>query len=544
MSVLVPIDPEALEAEARRKARGQSIAEEAEELAHDLPKFIRAAWHVVEPHEPYVHNFHIDAMTAHLAAVTAGHIRKLQVWVPPGSMKSRAVSILWPAHEWATMPWLRYFGASYDIHLSTNLTVLWRNLVMGPWFQARWQIAFEKADERFIRNTVGGSRLATAPGSSGSGHHGHRLLIDDPLNAKEAEALSAAKLEEVNEWYDGTLPTRFANPKTGVEVIIMQRLHENDLAAHALSHNPGAWTVLCLPERYEGGHPYAWRGERVHPAVKERVPEELAEGDPREENELLWEQRVGEEEHAERLRMGRHRAAGQLQQRPTAREGDILLRSDWRYYPPEWLEAAEEGDPSHFPPFTRIALSWDTAFKDKTQNDPVSGGCYGVIGADRYRLRSFHGNVSLGATMREIVAMRDWAIDLWPNVPINVLIEKSANGVEIIGKMRRTVPGVVPVTASVDKVLRAEAAAPDLESHNVFLPGQATGDFTDYDPAMTPDATQQFVEECAAFPNGAHDDRVDEFSQVINWLRKKSTGHSSAASPVDARIPTPVRIPR
>ena len=174
----------------------------------------------------------------------------------------------------------------------------------------------------------------------------------------------------------------------------------------------------------------------------------------------------------------------------------------------------------------------------------MSGGCYGVHGADRYRLRSFHGHASLAATMREIVAMRDWAVELWPDIPVNVLIEKSANGVEIIGKMKRTIPGVVAVVASVDKVLRAEAAAPDLESHNVFLPGQANGEFTDYDPGMTPDASQQMVEECAAFPNGAHDDRVDEFSQVINWLRRKSTGHASAASPAQARIPVPTRIPR
>ena len=541
---LVRVTPATLRYEAEHKREFSTIAEEASVLEKDLGRFIKAAWHVVEPYGAYQENWHIPAMIHHLEAVTAGDIRKLQIWVPPGSMKSRAVSVFWPAWEWTTNPWLRYYTASYDIFLSQKLTALCRDLIRSPWFQRRWPLELLKADERFYRNGMGGLRLATAPQSTGSGEHGHRLIIDDPLNAKEAESLSSAKLEEANNWYDGTLPTRFANPKTGTEVIIMQRLHEDDLAAHALRHRPEAWTVLCIPERYEPAHPYAWNGPRVHPAVQKRLEPDLALGDPREPDELMWPERVGEEEHADRLRMGRHRAAGQLQQRPTAREGDILQRSDWRYYPPDWLELAELGDPTHFPKWDRVVISFDTAFKDKTQNDPVAGAVWGRFGADTYRLRSFHGNVGFGATMREIRSMRDWAIDLWPEVPVRVLIEKSANGVDIIGKMKREIPGVYGVKAEVDKVLRAEAAAPDLESHNVFLPGQANGDYTDFDPSMTPDSTQQFVEECAAFPNGRHDDRVDEFSQAINWLRKNSTRPARASSPADYRLPEPVRVPR
>jgi predicted phage terminase large subunit-like protein len=566
---VIPLDVNALEVELQRKDAGQSIVEEAHELGQDLGKFLVAGWRVVEPYERYISNWHIDATNAYLTAVSAGEIRKLQVWVPPGSMKSRAVSILLPAWEWCTKPWLRYFGASYDIDLATLLTVLWRNLVSGDWFQARWPISFEKLDERYIRNTIGGSRLATAPGSRGSGHHGHRLLIDDPLNAKETESLTGTKLQEVIDWYDGTLPTRFANPKTGVEVIIMQRLHELDLAAHALQHNPSSWEILCLPERYEPAHPYAWRKERVHPFVGELLLDKtdglgrsLADGDPRtvelveelqpdgttrtvEQGELLWPERVGDAENLERRsRMGRHRAAGQLQQRPAAREGEILKRADFRYYPAEWLEAAEQGDPSHFPPFRRIVLSWDTAFKDKTQNDPVSGGCWALRGADKFRLRSFHGHAGLGKTTREMIAMREWAIELWPNVPVRLVIEKSANGVDIINKLKREIPGVFGPKLDGDKVARAEAAAPDLESHNVFLPGQANGEYTDYDPTMTPDDTQQFVEECSSFPNAAHDDRVDEFSQVIIWLRNNSPREAEAYSAADVQMPTPVSFPR
>ncbi len=566
---LVSLDVAALEAAADARELYDSVVEEAEELSGNLGLFIRRAWHVVEPHEAFLPNWHIDAMDAYLSAVTAGEIRKLQVWVPPGSMKSRAVSVLWPAWEWCSKPWLRYFSASYDISLSTLLTVIWRNLVSGPWYQSRWPLSFEKLDERYIRNTIGGSRLATAPGSAGSGHHGHRLLIDDPLNAKETESLTGTKLEEVIQWYDGTLPTRFANPKTGVEVIIMQRLHENDLAAHALKLRPETWEVLCLPERYEPAHPYAWTGDRVHPFVRDKLKgTPIEDGDPRgvelveelqpdgstktvEYGDLLWPERVGDAENEERrLRMGRHRAAGQLQQRPAAREGEILMRADWRYYAPELYNVAIE-DVRSLPNMWMVLQSWDTAFKELTTSDYVAGGIWGFAfdeegnpGADKFLLRLFHARAGLNRVIEEIKVGRDWAIERWPYAKHYQVVELAANGPDVIRKMKRSTPGMMTYNPRIDKTLRAMAAAPDLESHNVFVPGQAKGDWSDYDPAGTPEDTQKLIEECSAFPNAAHDDLVDHFSQAINWARTKAPGVAEAESPADHRIPVPVHFPR
>jgi predicted phage terminase large subunit-like protein len=468
----------------------------------------------VWPNAQYVPGWHIAAIAERLEAVSAGELRKLQVWVPPGSSKSTIVSIMWPVWEWARQPWLRYLTASYDQDLATRFAVQSRELIRSAWYQARWPAVQLKRDQdlkRSYANTAGGERYATSPGSvggtaGGTGRHAHRILIDDPLNA--AAVNSAAALEHVAEWHDGTVSTRFADPKTGVEVIIQQRLDERDLAGHVLEH--GGWEVLCLPEEYEPSHPFVWPG------------------DPRTEpGELLMPDRIGAAENeARKLVLGAHRAAGQLQQRPAAREGAILKRSGWRFFPARWLEDTEL---AHLPRFSSLTQSWDTAFKDRTTSDYVVGGLWGQRGADLYLLALRRDRMGLSATKAAMVAMHAYAEERWRGLPHRILVEKSANGVEIIEELKREVRGVLPVVASVSKVARAEAAEPALEAGNIYLPGQAEPDSpSGYNEAMTPAFAQALIEECAVFPNGAHDDQVDMFTQAVNWTRaRKGTGSVS-----------------
>jgi predicted phage terminase large subunit-like protein len=325
------------------------------------------------------------------------------------------------------------------------------------------------------------------------------IIIDDPHNADEI--LSDVKRQAAIEWHDGTISTRFNQPETGVEVIIMQRLHERDIVGHVLDlDGVDEWEVLCLPEAYESKHPFVW-------------PD-----DPRvEEGELLWPGRIGPAAHAQRKRrLGSYRAAGQLQQRPTAAEGAILKRIFWRYFDPRLLD---DDQLQHLPKFTGIGLSWDTAFKDKTTSDYVAGGVWGLTGADRYLLRLTNERLSLAQTKTAIKEHRQWALDRWPELPITTVIEKSANGVEIIDQLKREIPGVKDWTASTDKVTRAWAAQPDLEAGNVFLPGYPSPEGSGYDESRTPAGTQELVEQAARFPFGEHDDMVDMVTQLVNWAR-------------------------
>lgn len=527
----VDLSVEEISAAIERRKHGKQLQQEADDLAHDLRGFVRASWHTIVPNVPYVHGWHIDTICDHLEAVSAGEIRRLQVWIPPGTSKSTTVSIAWPVWEWLQRPELRYLTASYDLRLATRFAVKSRDLIRSTWFRARWPGIVLKPDEdlkQSYANTEGGRRFATSPSGGATGEHADRILIDDPLDANDV--VSEAALEQVREWHDGTISTRFADAKTGAEVIIQQRLAERDLPGHVIAGHDD-WTVLCLPERYERTHPF------VYPDRVELPSGKVMQGDIRtEDGEMLCPERIGEAENLTRSQaLGSFRAAGQLQQRPAAREGAILKRSGWKFFPPRWRE---DENRALLPKFTAIVQSWDTAFKDKTSSDYVVGTVWGQVGADLYLLRKVRDRMSLSLTKSSMREITGWADERWPTLPHRILIEKSANGVEIIEELKRELRGIVSVTASVSKVARAEAAEPALEAGNIYVPGQGEPSSpSGYNEQATPADTQELIEECAAFPLGDHDDQVDSFTQVVNWTR----GHQhrpARTSVARQRIPT------
>jgi hypothetical protein len=510
----------------------QRIAEEAERMAQSLPDFVRGAWPILKPQEDFYENWHHHAIWHHLEAVSAAEISKLQIWVPPGTMKSMNVSIFWPAWEWTWRPMLRYWSASYAIALSWDLCGRTRDLLVNPWFRLRWGHLFEmtKAGESEYANNVGGTRIATTPGSGGLGKHGHRIILDDLLDAGAAEAEAGVIMKKTNEWYDTVIFGR--QLKGAAQVLIMQRLHESDVAAHALE--VGDWTVLCLPERYEPAHPYAWRNGRVDERIAHRLQKtELEEGDPREENGLLWpdlRDDSASDEYARRL--GR-KAAGQLQQRPASKEGEIIMREWWRFYDQD-IRLKEEW---HRLPkkFTQIIVSVDTPLKDKETSDNVAIQVWGVAGADRFLLDLDLGKMNYGKAKRRVREMSLWARRNWPHCAHRLLIENAGYGVELIVDMKKDLTGVTKITAGAEgtKISRAESATDALESGNVYLPGIGPPRHAEFNEAATSSDIVSFIGNLANFPFAANDDDVDAWSQCMNWLRsrqaKRSRIHSAAS---------------
>ncbi len=485
---------------ARRQA-----ALEATVLSGDLRAFGREAWKVLKPVEPYKDNWHIDAICDRLSAVTAGEITRLQIWVPRATMKTLNVSVFWPAWEWTSKPWLRYWTAVYELGLSGRIAGMSRNLMLSDWYQARWGHLFKfgKDAEKYFTNDQGGTRLATAPGSTGLGEHGHRIIIDDPINALAADATSRVMLESTNEWYDATVEGSKADPKSTAIVIIMQRLHENDLAAHALESDPSEWEVLCLPERYEHDHPHVWK---LDPRLND--------------GELLWPDRRGEKESDRLAKALGYRASGQMQQRPSAREGDLLKRYWWRFYDPRLF--TDDRMKKRRPRFAMVVQSIDTPAKDKESNDLVAIQAWGAVGGDRYLLDLKKGHMSKGQAKRAIKEQAVYIRRLCRGAAHYVLIENAGYGVELIEELKRELYGVKKLSRAHegDKVLRAEAASAVLETGNCFLPGWREGT----DELSMPDDTRNsaditdFINSCAMFPNGRYDDEIDAWSQAMNWL--------------------------
>ena len=487
----------ALHDEKNRRQR----EEEAEQFSGSLIEFVQAAWPALKPDDPYLHNWHIDAICQHLEAVSRGEITRLQVWVPPVSMKTLLVSVMWPAWEWTFQPRTRYWGASYSEPLAGIISSWSRSLLNSDWYQARWGHIFHFTSSSLLQfsNNRGGTRLSTSPEGKGTGLHGHRILIDDPIKPDEADATSRAKLDATNRWWDSTVSSRGIG-NDFARIIVMQRLHENDLCGHTLAKEH--WEVLALPERAWKTHPYAWQG------------------DPRDENDLLWpEFRNEARSDALAKDMLPHRAAGQLQQWPTTREGEILKRHWWRFYHPNLFK--DQKLEKRRPPFRIIVQSVDTPLKDKESNDLVAIQAWGAHGANRYLLDLKKGHMNFHQAKRAILEQARYVRTLYPRAAHKILIENAGYGVELIQELKLEVTGVEKITRGTDgdKELRAEAAASVLEGGNCFLPGYREGsdEFSMPDEARCAADIVDFIDSCAIFPNGRNDDDVDAWSQAMNW---------------------------
>jgi predicted phage terminase large subunit-like protein len=493
----------------------RDLAEEAEHLSSSFVAFVKGAWPSLEPDVEYKHNWHIEAICEYLEAVSRSELFRLQIWIPPGSMKTSLVSILWPAWEWTFKPNLRYWTASYETRFAMRNGAKSRDLMRKSWYQERFGEKFqiERDAEHYFTNNRGGTRLSTSPESTGTGEHGHRIIIDDPIDARSADAISKTKLNDTNEWYDNTVSSRAVPGFREARILVMQRLHESDFAAHLLE--AGEWEILCLPER-RWDHPFAWSR------------------DPRPENELLWPEGRSEDESNELAGRLRHRAAGQLQQWPAPREGRLLKRNWWRFYDPAVLT-----DVKRKPRFTAVVQSVDTPLKDKESNDLVAIQAWGVLGADRYLLDLRKGHMNYLQAKRAIKDQANYVRKLFPRIAHYCLIENAGYGVELIIDLKREMTGVVKIGRGQDgdKVMRAEAASSDLESGNCFLPGRRVSQ----DELSLPDESAtgadiiDFINSLALFPNAEHDDDVDAWSQAMNWLRSRVIRPGRTSSPYKRR---------
>lgn len=555
-----------LDASIERDERGEELAEEAARLAGDFRAFTYAAW----PHlgYPSLHQntWHVDALCDHYQAAIQRDITRLAVTIQPGAFKSTIYSVLGPAWAWTRRPQERFISASHADDLATRDTTRSRNFMQGAWFQARWGLDWSFAEGENMKtqysNTRGGWRVRSHVGG-GTGWRGTIAQVDDPHNAKEAQ-YADTQLREAIEWWSNTWVSRLDDTvdHPGAMIVIGQRIHQNDLIGFLLDSAPERWTHLCLPTRYMRKHPFRYPPKL---RIKKGRRHVTLQGDPRKrDGDLLMPRYQDEGKLADRVSedgVTAHIFAGQYQQLPTAREGKILKRAGWQYYPPAVSFYAGLHDPRFdpervkaltstgaLPTFARIVNTWDTSVRDREHSDFVSGqawGCPRDRPADRWLLRLWHERAGLNETIEAMLVLHRWVELMWPGVPVFDVIEKTANGPDSIAAIRSEVQGVIPYPekgqALKSKEERAIAASPALEGGNCYLPGYANATGTDYDP-RTPQDVQEFVEELAAFNQGAHDDQVDGWSCMVNYTRAPFRGKATAWKP-SGRKPRPRGLP-
>ena len=464
--------------------------------------FMRLAWRTVEPAKPFLPNWHIDAIAAHMQAVSDGKIRKLLITMPPGHAKSLSVTVLWGAWQWIRSPEWRALFCSYDQELATRDSMRRRALLNSPWFQKtfqpEWKFSGDQNQKNWFENDKKGFQMALGVGGKGTGFRSDCLVIDDPLNARKQHSEPA--LRDTIFWFDQVMSSRLNDLARGSIIIVMQRLNERDLAGHVLER--GGFDHLNLPTEYEPERACVTSLGRPDPRTKE--------------GELLFEPLFPAEVVAEAKRnLGTQGFAAQHQQRPAPAEGDIFKRHWWRFWQPAGanLPPVMFRDSNHvehqavvidLPPFVdELAQSWDCAFKSNSNSDFVVGHVWGRIGPkDILLLDRVHGRMNFPETVQAIVQMSR----KWP-AAIAKLIEDKANGSAVIQTLAHLLPGIIPVNPLDGKVVRAHAVTARIEAGDIYLPH----------PSFAP-WVWDVIEQFAAFPNGRHDDDVDAMTQALARL--------------------------
>jgi predicted phage terminase large subunit-like protein len=448
-------------------------------LRSDLRFFVRKSFQTILPDTAYLPNWHIDAIVYRLMGVQVGDISRLLINQPPRSLKSICVSVAYVAWLLGHDPTRRVIVASYSNELAAELHRQFHMVIDAPWYRALFPTmrpAQDSSTELVTR--AGGSRYATSVGGTLTGRGADLIIVDDPLKAEEA--MSEAARKRVIDWYGGTLVSRLNDKETGPIVVIMQRLHESDLAGHLLGQ--GGWTHLDLPA-------IAVEDSVIqlgHGRVRTRRVDDVLHPE-RESKDAL--DRVKAE-------IGSLQFSAQYQQRPVPLEGNLIRRDWFRHY-------------SHLPQdcAKRIVQSWDIAMMTRDANDYSVCTTWWIIKADFYLVDVFRARLQYPDLRRKLASLAA------KHGAGTVLIENAGPGMALLQDLWRDPPrgmprpiGRKPEGSKTDRMVAQSAK---IEARNVHLPKEA-------------DWLGTFLHELLAFPHGRHDDQVDSVSQFLKWSSQRS----------------------
>lgn len=476
-------------AEIRAEKNRRRIERECEELSRNaerirakcqtLAGFVREAWHVLEPGSAYIHGWHIEAICAHLESVTDGRINRLLINIPPGTMKSLIVSVFWPAWEWGPrgLAWMRYLTTSYSEGYVKRDSRRMRDLVSSDWYKSLWpEVALVRSGEASFANSATGFREGM-PFASLTGGRGHRVIIDDPHSTETAE--SPAERARTTRIFRESVPSRLVDPKTSAIVVIMQRLHEDDVSGQIIKLKLG-YEHLMLPMEFE---------------PERRCHTSIGFEDPRtHENELLFPERFPREViDRDKIPMGSYAIAGQFQQRPVPREGGLFKR--------HWFEGKFVG---RAPIGTRWVRHWDLAATAKNTSARTAGVRLGRMPDGKFVVGHVVKTQDEGHRVRALIKAtaemdgKETHISL-PQDPGQAGKVQAQDLIAMLAGWKVTAE---PETG--DKVTRAEPFAAQCEAGNVFI---VTGDWN-----------ADYLDELCLFPGGSFKDQVDASSGAFGKL--------------------------
>lgn len=457
-------------------------------LRCDLTTFVHRSFSELNPQAAYFSSPYIELICSKLEACRRGEITRLIINLPPRTLKSHIVSVVFPAWLFGHDPTQQVLCASYGQDLSDKHARDCRTLMASPFYRSLFphtRLAAKQSVGEFMTSRLGG-RLSTSVGGTVTGRGADWIIQDDIMKPDDAQ--SEARRKVTNDWQHNTLQSRFNSKAAGVMIVVAQRLHEDDVVGHVLERGDH-WDILSLPAIAQ---------------EDENIPYETPFG------QEVFTRVCGAALHPERdsletlmkvrQEIGEYTFESQYQQSPQPLDGGVIKKS--------WVLHYEQGAlPEHF---AYKLQSWDTANKTGELNDFSVCTTWGLSGRNFYLLDVLRKRLNYPDLKRAVEAQ--WRL----HKPTKVLIEDKSSGISLIQELR--VEGVFSVEAykpapGSDKYLRLHAQSIKFESGQVFLPTQA--------PWL-----DEYERELTGFPGGKYDDQVDSTTQALEFLGTKG---SSAA---------------
>ena len=451
-------------------------------LRRDLYAFTERCFYELNPTTAFMPNWHIESVASQLEACRRGETTRLIINQPPRSLKSHCASVAFVAFLLGHDPAAQIICASYGQELANKHALDCRTIMTSAWYRAlfpRTRLSSERQAVQEFMTTQKGFRLSTSVGGVLTGRGAEFIIVDDPL--KPDEAVSDSQLKAVNDWFDHTLYSRLNNKQTGRIIVIMQRLHEDDLVGHVLGLE--RWKVLRFPAIAEEDEvhviqtPYGTRrferraGEALHPG---REPQEVL-------NHL-------------REALGEYNFAGQYQQAPTPLGGGLVNA--------EWFKTYNAADVP--PKFEMIFQSWDTANKPTELSDYSVCTTWGVKEKHVYLIHVFRKRLGYPELKR---AVRDQAEAFNPQT---ILIEDRASGTQLIQELvSEGMHEIKKYEPTMDKTMRMHSVTSTIENGFAHLPDKAAW-------------LGEYLHELTSFPKGKYDDQADSTSQALDWFKQES----------------------
>lgn len=444
----------------------------------DLDVFVQQAFATVYPNKVFESNWHIKAIVHALDESYAGRLPRLIINLPPRHLKTFLVSVVWPAFLLTLDPSLKIFCVSYSDELARTIAREFKRVVESDWYRMLFpQVRLVKVTENDVVTDQGGFRAALSVHGSITGRGADLVIIDDPIRAEDA--MSDKALQAVNEWYRGTLLSRRDDKLRSGLIVVMQRLHVNDLTGFIEAS--GDFHKLSFPAIAVRDEVIALRDGQTY---RRRVGEALQ---PMHESlETLKTLRND---------IGPFNFAAQYQQSPRTPDGQIFKR---KYF--ELVDAV--------PPFDKqgdLFISIDSALSTSSNADFtaitvawVDQGRLWVLTAERGR---WDYETLKAKTLGWIKRLRQFC-----SCP-SVVIEKAGSGIALAQYLKDRQDGSFRSFTHQpkdSKIVRAMKVMPYFEAgvRVLNVPGKNAW-------------VEPFLNEFMNFPNGANDDQVDSMVQLF-----------------------------